>query len=147
MFSAKDLLDLFRTPARMFFANIDDQLPDSVRHSTRALFWPTRQIVKSNWPETIIAFGELVTRLPTNPKFSAEIGHSLTLSQSTHKLHSFRHWIPHFPRHGLPPCRAEKRHPCVRSNLLPMYPVCTFPTGSRQSPRRRSRQSPRRRSR
>src|SRR5207247_7559175 len=74
-----------------------------------------------------IAREPLVARLAANAVPGAQLGHRVQPPIPVRdEVQPFLHGVRLRPRHAhLPVGSLEECHPCCRSDLLPMYPVCT----------------------
>src|SRR5439155_26192297 len=106
---------------------------DGRRHGWRdAMRTPMRRAALFSQPGNArvhVARDPLVARLAADAIARAELGHCVELAIPVcDEVHPFLHGVRLRPRHAhLPVGSLEECHPCCRSDLLPMYPVCTVP--------------------
>src|SRR5438445_5423948 len=115
------------TPARVLPPRLDDRRRDGGGDAVRTAMRRAASFCEPGNADVRIAREPLVARLAANAVPGAQLGHRVQPPIPVRdEVQPFLHGIRLRPRHAhLPVGSLEECHPCCRSDLLPMYPVCT----------------------
>src|SRR5437667_9622327 len=117
------------TPARVLRPRLDDRGRDGGGDAVRTAMRRAASFCEPGNADVRIAREPLVARLAANAVPGAQLGHRVQPPIPVRdEVQPFLHGVRLRPRHAhLPVGGLEECHPCCRSDLLPIYPVCTFP--------------------
>src|SRR5437870_6944230 len=115
------------TPARVLPPRLDDRRRDGGGDAVRTAMRRAASFCEPGNADVRIAREPLVARLVANAVPGAQLGHRVQPPIPVRdEVQPFLHGVRLRPRHAhLPVGSLEECHPCCRSDLLPMYPVCT----------------------
>src|SRR5213080_4960433 len=115
---------------RVLPPRLDDRRRDGGGDAVRTAMRRAASFCEPGNADVRIAREPLVARLAANAVPGAQLGHRVQPPIPVRdEVQPFLHGVRLRPRHAhLPVGSLEECHPCCRSDLLPMYPVCTSPS-------------------
>ncbi len=117
---------LARAPERVRPAQPHNRFRNLRRHRPAVTSRRARALLKTARARLEIPAEPLVARLPADPVRRAKLRHRrLATMPRQNKIQLLVHATGFSPGHRPPPGRSITCHPSIRSNLLPIYPVCT----------------------